>query len=243
MCCAVRGHVRINITMRDGGVEFSDSAICKINQREKQKQPSAFFESLLIIAWPKLLPSKCCSTRHWPMRGQYQDHVIPLDQPAVPSPPINDSVILLQIKLKRRHDYWLWGRIIAKLAPKNPSRGEGINCESGNSGVLCVPGVPGVRVCIIKQRPSEIMNVWCQAGMWRRCDVLFIIGICVLYISIILFAYSIIIGALSVARAIQTPRYHRVLIVFWWGRLGKCQWKHFPIRSKNINIQVMWNPI
>ena len=56
-------------------------------------------------------------------------------------------------------------------------------------------GCPGVRVCIIKQRPSEIMNVWCQAGMWRRCDVLFIIGICVLYISIILFAYSIIIGA------------------------------------------------
>ena len=48
-------------------------------------------------------------------------------------------------------------------------------------------------------------------------DVLFIIGIYVLYLSLSplsLFAYSIIIGALSVARAIQTPRYHRVLIVF-----------------------------
>ena len=43
--------------------------------------------------------------------------------------------------LKRRHEYWLSGRKIAKLAPKNPSRGEGkINCESGNSGELCGAG-------------------------------------------------------------------------------------------------------
>ena len=141
--------------------------------------------------------------------------------------------------LKRRHDYWLSRRKIAKLAPKNPSRGGEINCESGNSGELCG------RVCaIIKQRAPAINE--CLMSARDVGDVLFIIGICVLYLSLSplsLFAYSIIIGALSVARAIQTPRYHRVLIVFWWGRLGKCQWKHFPIRSKNINIQVMWNPI
>lgn len=99
-----------------------------------------------------------------------------------------------------------------KAGAKKIQAGEGkINCESGNSGELCG------RVCaIIKQRPSWINE--CLMSGRDVGDVLFIIGICVLYLSLsphLLFAYSIIIGALlSAARARQTRRYHRVLIVF-----------------------------
>ena len=139
--------------------------------------------------------------------------------------------------LKRRHDYWLSRRKIAKLAPKNPSRGGEINCESGNSGELCG------RVCaIIKQRAPAINE--CLMSARDVGDVLFIIGICVLYLSLSLFslfAYSIIIGALlSGARRDK----HRDIIEYWLyfdeGETdsGKCQSKIFshPLQKKYIEI-------
>ena len=77
-------------------------------------------------------------------------------------------------------------RKIAKLAPKNPSRGGEINCESGNSGELCG------RVCaIIKQRAPAINE--CLMSARDVGDVLFIIGICVLYLSLSLSLSSLIV--------------------------------------------------
>ena len=65
-----------------------------------------------------------------------------------------------------------------KAGAKKIQAGEGkINCESGNSGELCG------RVCaIIKQRPSWINE--CLMSGRDVGDVLFIIGICVLYLSL-----------------------------------------------------------
>ena len=71
-------------------------------------------------------------------------------------------------------------------------------------------------VCNYKtENPPRLMNVLCRSGMLVMCYLLLAFVFCISLSPHLLFAYSIIIGALlSVARARQTPRYHRVLIVF-----------------------------
>ena len=131
--------------------------------------------------------------------------------------------------LKRRHEYWLSGRKIAKLAPKNPSRGGENKLWIGEFRRTLRPGVCNYKT----ENPPRLMNVLCRPGMLVMCYLLLAFVFCISLSPHLLFAYSIIIGALlSVARARQTPRYHRVLIVFWRGRETgvNVSENHFPIR-------------
>lgn len=121
--------------------------------------------------------------------------------------------------LKRRHEYWLSGRKIAKLAPKNPSRGGENKLWIGEFRRTLRPGVCNYKT----ENPPRLMNVLCRTGMLVMCYLLLAFVFC---ISLPLRTYCLHIRLLlELCCPWQGRDKHRDIIEYWLyfdegGKLG-----------------------